>query len=348
MSERLNVALIGCGEIAKVGAECIKKAAHIRIVQCMDIREDLARDLAEFHGAASATGRLEDVLNNADVQAVIISVPHYQHAPLSIAAAKAGKHVLVEKPIACTLAQADEMIASAAKAGVQLGVFHPSPFGFQSVKARELVRGGAIGEVVAVKLHETNNKPDSYWHGGFTGRAKDDWRISLATSGGGYLIMNQIHNLSMMIEILDPRPERIYAEYGTFRTQVEVEDFMSFVMRLRNGAIVSLDGSSAAPGGGTFGDHIYGTKGQIDFGNPMKVTVTQPWGDLKVGKANELSQPEDFPDARVAAADAFAKAVLEGREVPVPGAHGRRALEIARGAYLSMKRGRPVTFPVQE
>ena len=347
MSDHVNVALIGCGEIASKTTECIKKASHIRVVQCMDIREDLAKDLAKVYDATS-TGRLEDVLNNADVKAVIISTPHYEHAPLSISAAGAGKHVLVEKPIACTLGQADEMIAAADKAGVRLGVYHPTPFSFQAVKARELVRGGAIGEVVAVKLHETNNKPESYWHGGFTGRVKDDWRISPATSGGGYLIMNQIHNLSTMIDILDPQPERIYAEYGTFRTQVEVEDFISFVMRLKGGAIVSLDGSSAAPGCGSFGDHIYGTKGQIDLGTPMKVTITEPWGDLKVGKANELAPPEDFPDARTAVADGFAKAVLEGREVPIPGAHGRRALEIVRGAYLSMQQGRPVTFPVQE
>ena len=139
----------------------------------MDVRDDLARDLAEIHGASS-TGRLEDVLGNTDVQAVIISAPHYEHAPLSIAAARAGKHVLVEKPIACTLAQADAMIAAADQGGVRLGVFHPTPFGFQAVKARELVRGGAIGEVVAVKLHEMGNKPESYWHGGFTGRVKDD------------------------------------------------------------------------------------------------------------------------------------------------------------------------------
>lgn len=347
MSDHLNVALIGCGEIASKTTKCIKNAKYIRVVQCMDIREDLAEDLAKVYDAP-ATARLEDVLENADVQAVIISVPHYQHAPLSIAAARAGKHVLVEKPIACTLEQADEMIAAAADAGVRLGVYHPTPFGFQAVKARELVRGGAIGEVVAIKLHETNDKPESYWHGGFTDRVKDDWRISLATSGGGYLIMNQIHNLSAMIEILDPKPERIYAEYGTFRTKVEVEDFISFVMRLEGGAIVSLDGSSAAVGRGTFGDHIYGTKGQIHLGNPLKVTVTEPWGDLEVGKTNEIHAPDDFPDARTTAADGFARAILEGNEVPIPASHGRRALEIVRGAYLSMKQGMPVKFPVQE
>ena len=347
MPEKLKVALIGCGEIASITTKCIKNAENVRVVQCMDIREDLAKDLGKVYDAP-ATGRLEDVLENADVQAVIISVPHFQHAPLSIAAAKAGKHVMVEKPIACTLTQADDMIAAAAEASVRLGVYHPTLFGFPAVKARELIRDGAIGEVVAIKLHETNDKPESYWHGGFTGRVKDDWRISLATSGGGYLIMNQIHNLSAMIAILDPEPERIYAEYGTFRTPVEVEDFISFVMRLKGGAIVSLDGSSAAPGRGTFGDHIYGTKGHIHLAKPLKVTVTEPWGDLKVGEVNELQAPEDFPDARTVAVDGFAKAVLEGREVPVPGSHGRRALEIVRGAYLSMQQGRPMTFPVQE
>jgi len=347
MADRVNFALIGCGEIAAGTTESIKKAQAVNVVQCMDIREDLAEDLAGTYGAA-ATGRLEDVLENDDVQAVIISTPHYQHAPLSVAAARAGKHVLVEKPIACTLAQADEMIAAAEDAGVKLGVFHPTPLAWPAVEARRLIQGGAIGDVVAVKLHEMSNKPDSYWHGGYTGRVKDDWRMSLDTSGGGYLIMNQIHNLATMVGILDLAPERIYAEYGTYRTQVEVEDFLSFVMRLKSGAIFSLDGSSAAPGCGSFGDHIYGTKGQIDLGDPMKVTLVEPWGDLKADEPNELRAPEDYPDARATCVDGFAKAILNGGQVPVSGQLGRRALEIARGAYLSMKRGRPVEFPVEE
>ena len=347
MTKQLNVGLIGCGEIAAGTTKSIQGAPSLRVVQCMDIRRDIAENLAKVYDAPATDG-LDDVLSNGDVQAVIISTPHYEHAPVAIAAAKAGKHVLVEKPIARILKEADAMIDAADRAGVKLCVFQVTAAAFDAVKAGELIRGGAIGNVAAVKLHGMACKPESYWHGGYTGRVKDDWRMSLKTSGGGFLIMNQIHQLGTMVAALDLRPERIYAEYGTFATPVEVEDFISFVMRLKGGAIFSLDGSSAAIGGGSFGDHIYGTKGHIVLGNPMKVHLSEPWGDLKAGEVNELSAPEEYADPRARMAEGFARAVLDGGQVPFDGRQGRRALEIVRGAYLSMKRGRPVSFPVKE
>jgi len=347
MSEQLGFALVGCGEIAVCTSERILDSPHVRVVRCMDPREDLAEDLAAAHGAKSG-GRIEDVLADDEVQAVIISTPHYLHSPLAIQAAGAGKHVMVEKPLACTLSQADAMIAAADAAGVKLGVMFDQRIDFAQVKARELVRGGAIGDVVAVKIHGMTDKPESYWHGGFTGRVKDDWRISLATSGGGYLIMNQIHNLDVLVSIVDPSPERIYAEYSTLRTPVEVEDFVSFVMRLEGGVIVSLDGSSAAVGAESFGDRFYGKSGQIAVAaGVLRVFLTEPWGDIEAGRWVEMSAPDDRPDSRSQMVDRFAEAALTGGEVPVCGREARRSLEIARGAYLSMQRGGPVRFPVE-
>ena len=349
MSERLALGLIGCGEIAVQTSQCILASESARVVHCMDVREELALDLAAGH-EARATDRLEGVLGDEEVRAVVISTPHHLHAPLSVRCAQAGKHVLVEKPIACTLAEADDMIAAADRAGVRLAVMHPQRLDFPFVKARELVRAGALGDVLAVKIHAMSLKPEHYWHGGYTGRVKDDWRISLATSGGGFLIMNLIHNLDSMVSVLDPAPERIYAEYATLRTPVEVEDFVSFVMRLGGGAVVSLDGASAAVGGESFGDRIYGQKGQIVLGKPLRVFLAEPWEQIEAGQWVEVPAPQDGPDSRTLCIDGFARAVLgEGAgPAPVWGREGRRALEIARGAYLSMQRGGPVTFPVQE
>jgi predicted dehydrogenase len=347
MSDRLRFAFLGCGEISLHTSASILASEHCRAVACMDIRRELADDLAARHGAG-ATDRLDDVLNDDEVQAVVISAPHWQHAPLSIAAAQAGKHVLVEKPMACTLAEADAMIAAADAAGVKLAVFLPQRLGFAYAKASELLRAGAIGEVIAYKIHGMSHKPPHYWHGGYTGRARDDWRISLATSGGGYLIMNQIHNLDSLVSLIDPRPQRIYAEYGTLNTPVEVEDFLSFVMRLAGGAIVSLDGASAAVGGESHGDRVYGTKGQLHVGKGCRVFLAEPWGDLKAEEWIELPAPQDHPNSRTAYIDAFAQAVMHDAAPPVDGREGRRSLEIARGAYLSMQRGRPVDFPVRE
>ena len=348
MSERLNLAFLGCGEISVHSSDAVSRSARARIVHCMDIRKDLAADIAGRHDAKS-TDELDVVLADADVQAVVISTPHFQHAPLSIAAARAGKHVLVEKPMACTLTEADAMIAAADDAGVKLAVFLPQRLSFGYATARRLVAAGAIGDVVAYKIHDLADKPGDYWHGGFTGRAKDDWRMSLATSGGGFLLMNEIHNLDSFVSIVDPRPQRIYAEYGTFRTPVEVEDFLSMVMRLDSGAVVSLDGSSAAVGCETHGDRVYGTKGQLAPGNKTcRVHLSEPWEDIPADQWVELTAGEDYPDSRTAYLDAFCRAVMDDTDPPVSGAEGRRSLEIARGAYLSMRRGAVVSFPVQE
>ena len=206
------------------------------------------------------------MLADENVQAVVISSPHWLHAPLAVQAARAGKHVLTEKPLACTLKQADEMIAAAKAAGVQLGVLMPQRLTFPWTKARELIAAGAIGQIHNAKIHFMANKPATYWHGGFTGRAKDDWRLSMDKSGGGVTVMNLVHDMDSMSSVLDLRPKRVYAEYATLATPGEVEDFISVVMALENGAVFSMDASSAAVGGESHGDRIYGSKGQLHDG----------------------------------------------------------------------------------
>lgn len=349
MSDKVRFGLIGCGEIAVSTAQEIAKSRNVQIVHTMDVAKELASDLADKYGAPTCTDNVDTLLADPAVEVVVISTPHFLHEPLTVKAAAAGKHVLTEKPIACTLTQADRMIAAADAAKVKLGVLYPLRLNWQWRKVAELVAAGAVGKVIAVKLHNVYNKPEAYWHGGYSGRRKDDWRVSLEKSGGGYLIMNTSHSIDAVISVLDPKPTRIYAEYGTFSTDVEVEDFISFVMRTEDGGLWSADGASAAVGGESHGDRIYGSKGQlVPQWDGVRIFVTEPFGDLKVGEWNKISKPADAPDGRRLMVEGFADAVRQGTEVPVSGREGRRALEIVRGAYLSMKRGKPIEFPVKE
>lgn len=350
MSDRVNFGLIGCGEIATQTSKAILESKHSKVVHCMDANADLAADLAKLHGARS-TAKVEELLADGQVQAVIISTPHYLHEPLAIQAAKAGKHVLTEKPIACTLPQADAMLAAADQAGVKLGVLLPQRLQWPYFKATELVKAGVLGRIIAVKLHGMGQKPQRYWTGGFTGRVKTDWRTSLEKSGGGYLIMNMVHNLDWVIATLDLKPARVYAEHDNLRTPgVEVEDFISLVLRGQDGLLLSLDGSSAAIGGESFGERLYGTKGQTAVaGDKLRVFLEEPTAGLEGGKWHELSAPADFPaNARGEQVDNFALWVLGKAPFGPTGREGRRSLEIIRGAYLSAKRGGPVAFPVKE
>src|SRR5712692_7965486 len=113
MAEQLAFGIVGCGEIAVQTAKGIAQAGNARVARAMDTREELARDLGEVYGGPWSA-RLEDPA----VQALYIAVPHYLHAEIAVRAAHAGKHVLCEKPICTTLADADQMIVAARKAGV--------------------------------------------------------------------------------------------------------------------------------------------------------------------------------------------------------------------------------------
>src|SRR5215212_5621243 len=110
--DRLCIGMIGCGEIAVRMAAAIANSQHAAHVMFMDTRGALAQNLGEQYGVPW-TDRVDDLLANAAVDAVYIAVPHHLHAPLTIQAANAGKHILVEKPIAITLADADAMITAA-------------------------------------------------------------------------------------------------------------------------------------------------------------------------------------------------------------------------------------------
>ena len=190
MPEKLRIAMIGCGEIAyKATAKSIQATDNAEMVTGVDPVEHVARSFGETYGIETTTN-LEAVLASREVDAVVISTPHYTHAPLAIQAARAGVHVMVEKPIACTVAQADEMIAACREAGVLLSVCLVTRYNPEAALARALIEQGAIGGITALQFHGAANKPDSYWTGGYSGRVQSTWRKSLQQTGGGILIMN--------------------------------------------------------------------------------------------------------------------------------------------------------------
>jgi len=120
MRSQLRFGVIGCGEISAQTCQGISAAPNTAIAMLMDTRPEVLSDLAEFYGAPTTTN-VDDVLANPNVDAVYIATPHHLHVPLGIKAAKAGKHVLVEKPIATTLADADALIAACKGRGSSWG-----------------------------------------------------------------------------------------------------------------------------------------------------------------------------------------------------------------------------------
>jgi len=340
MSQELKVGMIGCGEIGVTNARSIDKAKNARISMAMDVVDEVAKDIGERYNARYTTD-VEELLASPEVDAVIISTPHYLHAPLTVQAARAGKHVMVEKPIAISLEQADEMISACEKSGVLLSVCFVSRYSANCIKAKELIEQDVIGKIISVKMSAMSDKPENYWHGGYSGRVKNDWRVFKDKSGGGYLIMNLVHDIDRLRYITGLEAVHVYSEYDTFATDVEVEDFLTVVIRYNNGAIGSIDGSSCAKGRESFGNRIYGMEGQIVCGNPLRVYTTKSVEGLEANKWNDIKVEQPY-DSRVRFIEEFAEAVFAGKEPPITGYDGKATLAIIVGAYKSGEIKAPV------
>ena len=358
MAKKLGFGMVGLGEIAYTSTGwVIPETTNCEMIVGMDPVEHVARSFQERFEIPCSTN-LDDVLSHPGVDAVIVSTPHYLHVPLGIAAAKAGKHVIVEKPMATTLEDADALIQACREAGVlcsskEGGVrYHPA-----ALKAKQLIEQGAIGEVMATQVFGASNKPESYWTGGYSGRVETEWRKHKAEAGGGILIMNYVYDIYRLRYLTGLEVVRVFAECDNYRTEgVEVEDFITLTLRYSNGALGTLTASSCAPGAdksgirGTkaSGNRFYGTEGQIVFdeGNLLVYTERDVDG-LKGGEWTTLSfSQEEAGRAYVTYFERFAEAVASGGPVEIPGEEGRADLEVMLAAYRSGETHQPVELSV--
>jgi predicted dehydrogenase len=262
-------------------------------------------------------------------------------------AAEAGKHILVEKPIAITLTDADAMIAAARASGVWLSVNFHAQVDPLCQATKELVATGAIGQVVGTRIVYRGDKPASYWTSGYSGRVATDWRVRKATAGGGVLIMNAIHDLNTMRFITGLEVVRVYAEYGTYDTPVEVEDFIAVTYRYDNDAIGTIEAGSAIRGGDPLHDvdRIYGTNGQILLGESLQIYTTVATAGLPANQWQELAVvPLTAEEQQTAMVDGFAGPIVLGEKPTVAAEDGLAVLTIVLAAYQSGAEGRPITL----
>jgi len=344
MEKVLNAGIIGCGQISSAHFSGFDKATNAKLVMVMDTDEVAAREAGEKLGLPYTTS-IDEILSREDIQIISIAAPHYLHAPITIKAAEAGKHVMVEKPFCTTMEDADEMIAACSENDVKLTVWFPSRYSVEAYKVKELLRQGVIGRIMYVKITTMGYKEPNYWERGVGGRARlSDWRRYLKTAGGGILIMNTVHDIDQMRFMLGYEATSIYARKGTFGSPSEVEDFISVSIGYDNGTIGYIESSSWAVGGSKDPSRIFGTEGQITLG-PTKVYLNRKIGDYP---QKEWFEPQSEPvrTGREALIEDFVNAILNNTEPPITGEDGKKSLEIILGAYESARTGMPVDLPL--
>ena len=340
MTLDLRFAILGAGIVARYHAQAIAQTEGARLVAVS--RSDAARaaeSAAEF-GVPCETS-LEALLARPDVDAVCVCTPSGQHAAQAVAAARAGKHVLVEKPMALTLADADAMIAAAHAAGVRLGVAfqrRTEPV-YQAV--HQAMASGALGTPVMGAASVPYFRSQEYYQSGA-------WRGTWAEDGGGALMNQGIHLADLLLWFMGDVAE-VSARSATLAHSIEVEDGVAASLRFRSGALGALYATTSAAPGFPHRIEVYGTQGGVQVEGEAAVrwhTGTPPPEGLQPGgvaAAGSGASPTGLPlTGHVRLLRDFVAAVREGRDPLVTGEEGRRSLALVLAVYESARTGRPV------
>lgn len=346
---KIGCAIVGStGVIGNVHIQAISQLGHCQLVGVYARTQALLRQQAAELGVKPYAA-LDDVFQDADVDAVIIATPHPSHADIACRAAAAGKHILVEKPMSVTPSEADMMIAAARQAKVKLGVLFNQRFKPDVRKMRELLDQDAIGEIYRTSLVHATMRTQDYYD-------RLAWRGTWRDEGGGLLINQAIHSIDLY-QWLGGMPQALYGVMSTFKHRIEVEDYASAILAYEGGVHGLLHCNTVqAPNQVRL--ELWGEKGALIYDNGV-VTLhrleTPVQAFIDTDKTPEYvpprSESESFTfepsgSGHIPAIGDFADAILEDREPYVNGEEGRKSQELIAAITLSSCEGRQVNLPV--
>jgi len=333
--------LIGCGRVAPRHAQSLAQLSEARLVAVADVREDRARRFSEEYGVEAYTD-YQEMLARPDVDAVTVCVPSGLHAQVAIDVLRAGKHVLVEKPIALDLADADRMIATARETGLKLGVVLQNRYNSPVQQVRALVDQGRLGKLYLGSVCVRWYRPQSYY--------EDGWHGTLSMDGGA--LMNQsIHHLDALQWFMGPVAS-VYAYTATLAHKMESEDVGVAVVRFRSGALATVEGSTLTWPQNLEGSvALFGARGSVEIGGTAlsRITLWKVDGELEreaeILTSQRLDPPTVYGYSHREVMHDFSRALLEGREPGTPGPEARKSLALVLAIYESARTGREVQLP---
>jgi UDP-N-acetyl-2-amino-2-deoxyglucuronate dehydrogenase len=343
--------IVGCGMISTFHARAIADVRGAKLVACFDTREDAAVKFASDNNCQPYT-RLDAMLANDNVDIVTIATPSGVHMEPAVAAARAGKHVIVEKPLEITLKRCDAIIDACKKARVQLGAIFPSRFHDSSQKLKRAIDGGRFGKLTLGDSYVKWFRTQAYYDSGA-------WRGTWALDGGGALMNQAIHSVDLLTWLMGPVVE-IQAYTATLaHERIEVEDAVVATLRFTNGALGVLEATTAAYPGYLKRVEIHGSEGSA----VLEEEDLKAWDFAKPKKEDKaiLDEMKQHKSTGGGAADPsaighhghaiqfreFVEAVKKNRAPAIDGHEGRRSVEIILGVYKAAETGKTVKLPLK-
>jgi UDP-N-acetyl-2-amino-2-deoxyglucuronate dehydrogenase len=359
--ERVKTALVGCGKVGQIHAQTLAKLDESELVGVCDVDAGRASAFAARYGGRPFTD-VAAMLAESSAHAILIATPHPLHARPAILAAEAGAHVLVEKPMAATLADCDAMLDAARRNGVKLGVISQRRWYEPVVRMKAAIDAGKLGRPVLGTFVMYSWRDPSYY-------LSDPWRGRWDTEGGGVLINQSPHMLDLLTWLMADDVAEVSGFWGNLNhPSVEVEDTAVAILRFGGGGLGSIVASLAQKPGIYTRVHIHGSNGasvgvETDRGATFIAGVSSisepPLNDLWTipGEEDRLSAFQADDRAHFAAVDAvsdyhalqirdFLHAILKDRSPSVSGEDGRRVVELFQAIYQSNREGCAIRLPM--
>lgn len=321
----------GLGRIIPEFARC----SHSRLAAVVSGDAAKAKKVAAEHGLSDKSiysyANFDTIRDNPEVDIVYVCLPNAMHAEYSIRAAKAGKHVMCEKPMAISVAECEAMIAACTAAKRKLMIGYRCHFEATNIAAMRLAKHPDTGRIRYVRSEH-----------GFNAGDPNAWRLKRALSGGGSLMDMGVYSLQAARYMTGEEPVAVTARESTDRRDprfTEVEDMIDWTLEFPSGAIASCQSMYSANQ-----NHILlmGQKGRVELEPATRYDGNRLWTG-RDGREQEVTPPPGPGVTQfVGQLDHFAQCIVSGREPIVSGAEGLRDMRIVEAIYRSVREGRTV------
>lgn len=339
----LKFALVGCGRIARRHAELMGSGQieNAGLAAVCDFVPEKAKAVGEQFSVPWFTD-MHVMMAECDVDVVVVLTESGRHAEHVIALAAYGKHIVVEKPMALTLSDADAMIETCEKAGIRLFVVKQNRFNVPVRKLREALEAGRFGKLVMGTVRVRWCRPQAYYD-------QDSWRGTWALDGG--VLTNQASHHIDLLEWMMGEVDSVFAMTRTALVDIEAEDTAVVTVRFRNGALGVIEATTAVRPKDLEGSiSLMGEKGTVVIGG-FAVNKMETWnfvepeaGDVEVMERYSVNPPNVYGFGHQAYYEHVVDCIQNGGRHLVDGLQGRKSLELINAIYESVETGKQVNL----
>ncbi|MBM4040595.1 MAG: Gfo/Idh/MocA family oxidoreductase [Planctomycetes bacterium] len=350
---KVGFAVVGCGVIGPWHAKAISLAPQAELIALCDIEIVKAQKLAAEHGNVPCYSDHRKMLKNElDIDCVCACVPSGLHWRIAVDAAKAGRHVLSEKPLDITLRTMDKMIETCCARKVKLGCIFQRRTMAMTKTARQIIQEGRLGKLVLADCYMKYYRSPGYYRSA-------GWRGTWELDGGGALMNQGVHGIDQLLYVAGDVAV-VTAHAAPLVRDIPVEDTAVAILRFKSGAFGVIEGTTSVTPGMSCRTELHGENGTLIFNDSGLVKYALADEKAGVAKDVELKIAEDEPPKSTASDPKalsvlghliqvmdMADAIVEDREPMVSGEEARKAVELILAIYKSAKTGKTVKLPLR-